>query len=217
MLVEKVVGDPLAGQIDLDTLDREVPARQGTVDVRVEEVGFEHLNLERQGIAVAGFAKPTADQDFPALDNGPHREVLQAVDVVATVCVDVGRLEMRLDEVADPLRPAIRPRADSWRDAGADDVVLDGGDAARGDGIVPHEVAGDAAQPDQAEPGLRVGVGQRRSPAGGSAGKCSPFVQRSNLLDARDPVAGRLALQGEPRRDGLDGPLEPLRHQKPPL
>ena len=120
MLGMEPVGSTLAERIELDPLHQPSGAKR-TGFGGVEEVGLQHLQLQRDGKAVCGAAQATAHQHFAGLDHLTADQRLKPVEVELAIGVALRRpaLEQRVDAAVQRLVPAGGTR----HDARANDVV----------------------------------------------------------------------------------------------
>ena len=205
MLPVQVVGDPPAAGVVLDAMpDPAAVAGLGRVFHRVEVLGLEHLQLQRQLLEAAPW-RPPADQHLAALDQGPVDQGLQAIEIGQAI--GVGLLGPACPDAVDL---GICPRHDPDPDR-IGGVRLD---RPGGVGVVADQIARPVAQSGHRRADLGVGVGAVSDPALGAAAEVGAFIPAGvDCLHRRpgpDPTQARL--RGYP----TDRIVQPGHQQQPP-
>ena len=98
MLGVEPVGLALAERIELDSLDQP-PCAENAGFGGVEEVGLQHLQLQRNRQTVRGSPQAAPHQDLARLDHLPADQRLQAVEVELTIGIALRRpaFKQRID------------------------------------------------------------------------------------------------------------------------
>ena len=164
MLVEQPEGHALAQGVELNALDDDVIAIAATLGV-VDEVRFEHLQLQRHGQPIGAVTAAAADQAFARLGNALHHLVLQAVEVLQAIGIALQAFAPGAPEFAEALGLAVFVDQRARHDTGADHVVGNAGDRALGIGVVAAQVTRTIAQHSQGRCVFGVGVCARCAPA----------------------------------------------------
>ncbi|HEU0115896.1 MAG TPA: hypothetical protein VFQ80_14520 [Thermomicrobiales bacterium] len=146
MLRKEPIGDAPADDVEFHALnDLRAAGARDRIGVfgRVEKIGVEDLELEREREPVLRSPNPPADEDLAGLDDAPHNELLEPVKIVAPVRITRGRLAPSAPHV-----PGAAVVGDRFRDdAPSDAIVGDRGDGALGVRIIANEVARNIPEP----------------------------------------------------------------------
>ena len=148
------IGTASAQGIELDALKQATAIGEIAVSGVVKEIGFNDLDLERNGESIAQTSRAAADQHLASLDHLPHGQGLQPEDVELSVGV-AGGGPLRPEPVNRLVEPGVTRRS-ARNDAAADDVVDQYGNSLRRVRIVAGEIA--HAVPQQSAGGGNLGI-----------------------------------------------------------
>ena len=160
MVLEEPVGRPPAERVEFDALDDRAAVCARADFRRVEEVGLEDLELDREREPVLRPADAPAYQDLTVHGHRARDELLEAVEIEPPVGIARGRLGPRLPP-GRRLRRRGRLLLRRGGNPPADRVIDDRMERGAGPGVVTDQVARLLAEPREAGPSRGVRVGAR--------------------------------------------------------